>query len=262
MRIGLALSGGGARGIAHLGVIKALHEAGLACSMVSGTSAGSIAGAFYCAGYSPDEILEIILSMGFIKSVRPAWSWSGLLSMDGFREVMLRHIPHNSFSELKLPLTVAATEIRLGKVVYFSEGELAPAVIASSSIPALFNPVNFNGYVLVDGGLMDNLPVRPLVGKVDFIIGSHCNPVNQRFDIKNVKEVAERSLLIAINVNTAHSKTHCNFVFEAPELGKFSTFDLDKGREIFSLGYKNAQSRLAELQGLLKEHERTNHVKF
>ncbi|GIV35787.1 MAG: hypothetical protein KatS3mg032_0166 [Cyclobacteriaceae bacterium] len=262
MKIGLALSGGGARGIAHLGVIKALKEAGVQFSAVSGTSAGSIAGAFYCAGYKPDEILEIILSMGFIKSVRPAWSWIGLLSMDGFREVMLKHIPHNSFAQLNLPLTVAATEIRLGKVVYFSDGELAPAVIASSSIPALFNPVQFNGYVLVDGGLMDNLPVRPLVGKTDFIIGSHCNPVEQRFDIKNAKEVVERSMLIAINVNTAHSKTHCNFVFEAPELGKFSTFDLDKGREIFNLGYKNAANRLKELESALKQHERTNHLKF
>lgn len=71
--------------------------------------------------------------------------------MDGFREVLLKHIPHNSFDKLNIPLTVAATEIRLGKVIYFSEGELAPAVIASSSIPALFNPVQLNGHVLVDG---------------------------------------------------------------------------------------------------------------
>lgn len=262
MKIGLALSGGGARGIAHLGVIQALEELNLQFYSVSGTSAGSIAGAFYCAGYKPKEILDIILSMGFIKSVRPAWSWTGLLSMDGFREVLLKHIPHNAFEKLNISLTVAATEIRLGKVIYFSEGELAPAVIASSSIPALFNPVHLNGHVLVDGGLMDNLPVRPLVGKTDFIIGSHCNPVAQRFDIKNVKEVAERSLLIAINVNTAHSKTHCNFIFEAPELGKFSTFDLDKGREIFAIGYKNAKNKLSELESVLNEHERSNSREF
>lgn len=258
MKIGLALSGGGARGIAHLGVIKALEEMGLQFSILSGTSAGAVAGAFYCAGYKPDEILNILLSMGFLKSVRPAWSWTGLLSMDGFREVMQKHIPHNSFEKLHPPLIVAATEIRLGKVVYFTEGELIPAVIASSSIPAIFNPVNLNGHVFVDGGLLDNLPARPLVGKCDFIIGSHCNPVAQRFDIKNVKEVTERSLLIAINVSTMHSKVHCNFVFESAELGKFSTFDLARGKEIFDIGYRNAQSRLKELESQLVQHERSN----
>ncbi len=254
MNIGLALSGGGARGIAHLGVIKALEETGIPFSAVSGTSAGAVAGAFYCAGYKPDEILKIISSMGFLNSVRPAWSWTGLLSMEGFKEVLQKHISHNSFDMLNPKLTVAATEIRLGKVVYFSEGQLIPAVIASSSIPAIFNPVSLDGHVYVDGGLMDNLPVRPLVGKCDFIIGSHCNPVDQRFDIKNVKEVTERSLLIAINVSTAHSKAHCNFVFESPELGKFSTFDLAKGNEIFQIGYKNAQSRLKELEQQITQH--------
>lgn len=260
MKIGLALSGGGARGIAHLGVIKALEESGLRFSAISGTSAGAVAGAFYCAGYKPDDILEIITTMGFLNSVRPAWSWTGLLSMEGFKEVMHKHIPHNSFEKLNPALTVAATEIRLGKVVYFTEGELIPAVIASSSIPAIFNPVTLNGHVYVDGGLMDNLPARPLVGKCDFIIGSHCNPVDQRFDIKNVKEVTERSLLIAINVSTTYSKTHCNFVFESPELGKFSTFDLAKGKEIFQIGYRNAKSRLPELEQQISKHVSKYHA--
>ena len=237
MRIGLALSGGGARGMAHLGVIKALEELGLRFSNVSGTSAGAIAGAFYCYGYKPDEILDIVVKTGFLKSVRPAWSWTGLLSMDGFKEVMLRCMPENDFSALKIPLTVAATEIRLGKVVYFSEGELIPAVLASSSIPALFNPVTQNENVYVDGGILDNLPVRPLVGKTDYIIGSHCNPVEQRFDFSSVKDITERSLLMAINVNTAFSKVYCNKVIEATALDKFSTFDLARGKEIFDIGY-------------------------
>ncbi len=237
MKIGLALSGGGARGMAHLGVIKALEELGLSFSRISGTSAGSIAGAFYCYGYSPDEILNIIVSTGFLKSVRPAWSWAGLLSMDGFKEVMYKSMPENDFAALKIPLTVAATEIRLGKVVYFNEGELIPAVLASSSIPALFNPVSLNGNVYVDGGILDNLPVRPLIGMTDFIVGSHCNPVEQRFDFGNVKEITERSLLLAINVSTYMSKSHCNVMIEPSDLGKFSTFDLAKGKEIFDIGY-------------------------
>jgi NTE family protein len=238
MKIGLVLSGGGARGFAHLGIIKALEELGVTISEISGTSAGAIAGAFYCYGHKPDQILEIVSSTGFLKSVRPAWSWTGLLSMDGFKEVMHKYLPENSFESLKIPLTVATTEIRHGKIAYFDSGELISRVIASSTIPALFNPMILDGHVYVDGGIMDNLPVRPLVGKCDFIIGSHSNPVEQRFDIKNVKEVTERSLLIAINVGSSHSKAHCNVVIEPPELGKFSTFDLSKGKEIFEIGYR------------------------
>jgi NTE family protein len=248
MKIGLVLSGGGARGFAHLGVLKALEEMDIKVSAISGTSAGAIAGAFYCSGYPPDEIFSIISATGFLKSVRPAWSWTGLLSLDGFKEVLYKYLPENSFESLKLPLTIATTEIRLGKVTYFNSGELIPRVIASASIPALFNPMVLDGHVFVDGGIMDNLPVRPLVGVCDFIIGSHCNPVQQVFDVKNMKEVTERSLLIAINVNSTHSKTHCNVVIEPPELGKFTTFDLAKAKEIYEIGYTYTHENYKEIE--------------
>lgn len=238
MKVGLALSGGGARGFAHLGILKALEEFGIQISQVSGTSAGAIAGAFYCYGYKPDQILEIISTTGFLKSVRPAWAWTGLLSMDGFKAVLLKYLPKNSFESLKIPLTIAATEIRHGRVTYFDSGELVPRIIASSSIPALFNPMTLDGHVYVDGGIMDNMPVRPLVGKCDFIIGSHCNPVGEFLDIRNVKEITVRSLLIAINMNSSHSKVQCNVAIEPPNLSKFSTFDLSRGKEIFEIGYE------------------------
>lgn len=238
MKIGIALSGGGARGFAHLGVLKALEEMNIKVASVTGTSAGSIVGAFYAYGYEPEEILGIISGTGILKSVRPAWSWTGFLSLDGFREVLKKYLPENSFESLKLPLTIAATEIRLGKIVYFSKGELITPIIASSSIPAVFNPVTFEGNVYIDGGIMDNLPVRPLIGKCDFIIGVHTNPVSQKFDIKNAKEVTMRSLLMAINVNSTASKSHCNAVIEPPELGAYSPLDVSKAKEIFDIGYQ------------------------
>lgn len=257
MKVGLALSGGGARGMAHLGVLKALEEFGIPVAAISGTSAGSIAGAFYCSGYKPDEILEIITRTGFLKSVRPAWAWTGLLSMDGFRSVMHQYIPHNSFEALKIPLTTAATEIRLGKVQYFNSGELIASVIASATIPALFNPIIMNGHTYVDGGIMDNLPVQPLVGHTDFIIGSHCSPVAERFDIRSVKDITERSLLIAINVNSSISKKSCSLVIEPPELAKFSTFDLAKGKEIFDIGYSFTRNNFKAIDFQINQHERS-----
>src|SRR5918993_737657 len=140
MKIGLVLSGGGARGICHLGVIKALEEFGVKFDYISGTSAGSITGALYSYGYKPDEIMEMIASHSFARSLRLAWTWTGLLKLDGLRELFLKFIPENSFEVLKIPVTVAATEIKKGKIEYFTQGELIPAILASSCVPAVFNP--------------------------------------------------------------------------------------------------------------------------
>lgn len=246
--IGLVLSGGGARGVAHIGVIQALEEAGLHFSHVSGTSAGSIVGALYAHGYTPKEIFGIVQQVSIFKSVRPAWAWTGLLKMDGMQELLIRYLPENNFSQLKLQLTVAATEIRKGEIKYFSDGELIPALLASCCIPAIFSPVLFKSSMYVDGGLLDNLPVRPIRDKCDFIIGSHCNLVSQTFDPTNLKVVIERSLLMAINANTWVSKQMCDIVVEPPGLDKYSSFDMGKAKEIFDIGYKFTRENFKESQ--------------
>jgi NTE family protein len=158
--------------------------------------------------------------------------------MDGLQELLLKYLPENSFASLKMPLTVAATEMRKGEIEYFSEGELIPAILASCSIPAVFNPYQFKGSMYVDGGLLDNLPVKPIIGKCDFIIGSHCNQVSQFFDPTNLKVVIERSLLMAIGANTFVSKQHCDVVIDPPGLDKYSSFDLSKIQEMYDIGYK------------------------
>jgi NTE family protein len=242
MTTGLVLSGGGARGIAHLGVIKGLQEKGVVIHRVSGTSAGAIVGALFAYGYAPDKIFEILKTLSIFKSLRPAWTWTGLLKMDGLQELLHSHIPENSFAALKIPLTVAATEIRKGRIHYFSEGELIPAIIASCSIPAIFNPVHFNGGMYVDGGIFDNLPVRPIRNQCDFIIGSHCNHISSNFDGKSLKVVIERSMLMIINANTQVSRKLCDVFIEPPNLDRFGSFDISKAQEIFDIGYEFTRS--------------------
>src|SRR5688572_15813507 len=110
MKTGLVLSGGGIRGVAHIGVIKALEELGLTFDMISGTSAGSIVGALYASGYRPQEIYEIIAKTRLFKFMRPAWAWTGILTLSGLRNVLLEFIPENNFQALKKPLYIAATE--------------------------------------------------------------------------------------------------------------------------------------------------------
>ncbi len=126
-KYGLVLSGGGARGISHIGVLKALDEIGLKFHRLAGTSAGSIVGSLYAYGYAPDKILEIVLQTSFLKSVRPAWTMTGLLSLERLKDVLLKFLPENSFEALKIPITIAATEIIQGKPDYFSSGELIPS---------------------------------------------------------------------------------------------------------------------------------------
>jgi len=237
MKTGLVLSGGGARGICHLGVIKALEEFHVQIDYISGTSAGSITGCLYSYGYKPDEIVKIISETSFARSLKLAWAWTGLLSLDGLRDLFQKLIPENSFEALKIPVTIAATEIKKGKIEYFTKGELIQPLLASCCVPAVFNPVQLNGGLYVDGGILDNLPVKAIYDKCEFIIGSHCNFIRSEVDLKNFRAVVERSLLMAISGNTTISKTLCNILIEPPDVGKYSGFDLSKAREIFDIGY-------------------------
>ncbi|HEY3403323.1 MAG TPA: patatin-like phospholipase family protein [Ohtaekwangia sp.] len=237
MKVGLVLSGGGARGASHVGVLKALDELGIKVSCMAGTSAGSIVGSLYGYGYTPDEIIDIILHTSFFKTLRPAWALTGLLSLEGLRDVLIAHMPENNFESLKIPVTVAATDIRKGKAEYFSSGELASAILSSCCVPAVFNPIQFNGSIYVDGGITDNLPAGTIRNNCDFLIASHCNYINEDFDVKNFRTVIERSLLMAINGNTALSKSMCDILIEPPAVGRVSGFEIGKAKDLFEIGY-------------------------
>ncbi|HRI80617.1 MAG TPA: patatin-like phospholipase family protein [Cyclobacteriaceae bacterium] len=248
MDIGLVLSGGGARGFAHIGVIQALEEMGLKFSRLSGTSAGSIVGALYANGYSPREIFEITKRISIIKSVRPAWAWSGLLRMDGLEALLKQHLPHNNFSQLKIPLTIAAVNIQNGTVKYFDEGNLIPAILASCNIPVVFNPLSYQGASYVDGGLLDNLPSAPIRKQCRFLIGSHCNQVSDKYDPTNMITVIERSMLIAIGANANNSKKLLDVLVEPPGLDKYSSYDIGKAKEIYEIGYNFTKSNFKKEQ--------------
>jgi len=140
MKTGLVLSGGGARGIAHIGVLQALQEMNITLHALSGTSAGSMVAALYCAGYNPGKILEIFQTNRFYKLVWPALKSSGLLNMRKMERTLIRYFPENSFEVLRIPLYVYATNLRTGEGVMFHKGPLVQSLLASSAIPVLFHP--------------------------------------------------------------------------------------------------------------------------
>jgi NTE family protein len=256
--IGLGLSGGGVRGISHLGVLKALNEAGIFPNQVSGSSAGAIVGAMYCQGYSPDEVLKIIIETNYFKLLRPAISWKGLFNLDSLSQLLKTYLPHNDFSALKTTLIVAATDIGKGEVVYFDSGKLIDPILASSCIPGMFEPILYDSRYLVDGGVLNNLPVEPLQGKCDLIIGVNCNHLPELGKVRNVKNLIERAVMMNLNFNVYTRKGACDYFIEAPGLGKYGVFDLKKAPELFQAGYQQAMRVIEASPTLLELNSQSN----
>ena len=160
--IGLALSGGAARGIAHAGVLEVFAGEGIPVRAIAGTSAGAIIGALFAAGVSPREIGRLALETRWLDLFTVRLPRAGLLPGEGLEQFLERHLPVRTFAELRLPFVAVATDLATGERVDLSAGDLVPAVLASCSVPILLEPVALGGRLLVDGGISSQLPVRAL----------------------------------------------------------------------------------------------------
>ena len=252
-QLGLALSGGGARGIAHLGVLAALDELQLPVAQLAGVSSGAIASVFYAAGFAPREILQLLLSTSVFRLTRPAFSRFGLFHLDAVEQLLARHLGTNvSFEDLRLPVTLVATDLMAGESVYFSSGALLPPLLASSAVPIIYRPVEYQGQQLVDGGLLNNLPVEPLLDQPNLrVVGVHCNPINPEARIPTFRRLVERTLHLAINANTAARKSRCHLLLEPPELRHYRPLGYKRGPELFDIGYRYVMGQAEALQALL-----------
>lgn len=254
-KIGLVLSGGGARGFAHLGVIQALNEAGIYPDIISGTSAGALAGVLYADGYTPNEILKLMNSGSRLDFMRPALPREGLLQIGGVMKILKSSLRAKTFEELKIPLYVSATDLNNGKAEYFSEGDLFDPVMASASIPVLFQPVVINNICYVDGGVLDNLPLRPIENKCDFLIGSFVNPIGYIEKISGLISIAERTFMLSMSKEILEKAKRFNLFVAPQELKNFRILDPEKAEELFSVGFNATKEKLGEIDvdKLLKE---------
>ena len=246
-KIGLVLSGGGARGFAHLGVIQALNEAGIFPDVICGTSAGAIAGVLYADGYSPKEILKITNSGSRLHYIRLTVPKQGLLQIAGVVRILRNYLRAKTFEELKIPLFVTATDLNNGRVDYFSSGELLNVVIASASIPVLFKPVVIDNKHYVDGGVLDNLPVKPLENICRFIIGSFVNPTGYQENVSNLINIAERSFLLSMSKEVTEKAKKFNLFIAPIELRNYKILDPEKAEEVFMVGYNATKEKLKEI---------------
>ncbi len=240
--IGLALSGGGARGIAHLGVLQFLNELNLKASVVSGTSAGSIVALLYAAGREPKDVLKFLIKTNYLTIFRLATDFKGVLNMKRTEKVFKKILQEiDSFESLKIPLYVAATCLESGTTTYFSDGELIRTVQASSCIPVVFAPIMIGGKHYVDGGILNNLPAEAIKDKCNYLIGVNINPHFEKQNIRNARDLVERTGYLAISPNVEVSKQLCDLCIEPPQLYRFSVFDIGEAEEMYQIGYAYAK---------------------
>jgi NTE family protein len=235
--VGVALSGGGSRGAAHLGALKALEELGVDIQVVSGTSAGSIAAALYASGLSTDEIYKIMKDKKFIDFAKIILPVDGLMNLDNLRKNLNEIIKKKDFSDMKKKLYIALTNLYSGEVEYMKSGNVIDAVIASSSIPVLFSPVEINGQKYVDGGVLDNLPIKPLLEDCDIIIAVDVMANGPVTKIENLHDVGVRTFQLSINSLSKEMKRKCNLLIEPHGLTDFNILDVSHFEQIYKIGY-------------------------
>ncbi|QMU28810.1 patatin-like phospholipase family protein [Adhaeribacter radiodurans] len=250
MKIGLVMSGGAVHGMAHLGTLKALTELQIPIHALSGVSSGAIAGAFYAAGFAPEEIFEIATRISYWQLARPAFNKRGLIRLDNLEKEFVKYLGNKTFEDLSLPFYICATDLRQGTTIYFSSGELIKPLLASNTVPVLSPPVEYQNYLLVDGGLLNNLPVECLVNITDFRIASHVNPMNSEAELKTFRSILERTCHLAVNNTVEPRLSFCNLVIEPPLLKYFSLTDLKNARKMFEAGYEHTLSLSDKLLAL------------
>lgn len=257
--IGLCLSGGGALGYAHVGALQALEDAGIKPTMISGTSMGSIIGVLYAAGYSPAQMLAMIKEKGYrVKTVMDIRidPKTGLVKHDQLRDILNTYIRYDNFDSLKIKLYVCCVDIRKGEAKIVSEGNnLKEFVVASATIPLVYEYCVIDGVEYIDGGIKNNFPVEPLVAaKCDKIIGINVinfTPTDSTIKTEDLAPNVYALMDEAINENRYKQ---CDYYIPIKGLNtyKFNLFSFNNYMKIYQLGYDNMKKYIAEHPEMLK----------
>jgi len=241
-KIGITLSGGGFRGVAHLGVLQFLKELGIELDAVSGASAGALVGAFIAEGYSPQEILQFAREERFFNYSDVSVKNGGLFNTAIFEKIIQKYIPHDSFEGLKIPLYVSVTDLTNAKALVFNTGSLSFAVKSSCCFPLVFQPVAYgDDTYLCDGGLLNNFPVEQVRASCGKTIGINVNSLDRQEGKLGYKEIIGRIIRMTTSKVAVDSKADCDVYLQPDELNLYNTFDGKKIGEIYQLGYESAK---------------------
>lgn len=237
-KIGLVLGGGGARGFAHLGVLQALGEKGIHPDVISGVSAGAIVGSLIAVGKSPIEVMQLMSNHKLFDFTSLIIPKKGLLGFDKLEVFLQNELSADTFEDLKIPFYAAVSNLSKGCVEYCNQGSLSQTVLASASIPILFSPIIMDGQYYVDGGLFDNMPVKPLLGKCEKLIGVGISPVQEIEEFTNIIQIAARTFQLNDKSNTKKNIQKCDVYIEPSELCDFDLLDTSNAQKLFDIGYE------------------------
>lgn len=246
-KIGLAFGGGAVLGASHLGVLRALDEYDITVDMVTGTSIGAFVAALHAFGRTWEEIKDMVHDLKWLDVYRISLSKYALLSNEKLGALLTDSIGYVRLEEAAIPVAVVATDIANGEKVVLTKGSVADAVMASSCIPGVFEPVEIDGRLLVDGGVVENVPLTPLreMG-ADLLVGAQLS-TTPREKPDNIVEVLVNSFLFALKAATDLQVEEADLVLR-PDLSEFSMFDTSQVEKLIDVGYEEAKARLGQLR--------------
>jgi NTE family protein len=259
-KIGLALGGGGARGFTHLGVLRVLEEEGFPVDIIVGTSIGALVGALYCSGISLDEIEKMAEDIGWsdltdisIAALIKLLIVGEMLSTKKMEEYIAKHIGNKQFYELKIPFACVATDLRTGEKIIFREGNVSQAVRASANIPGIFAPVEYRHRLLVDGGLVDNIPTDlAKFLKADIIIAVDINSDFTRHKASNILLVLNQAIYIQGDLLSQEELKFADIVIN-PQVSDVDAYELGRYQECIDAGIIACRKMIPELKRLIMD---------
>lgn len=247
-KVGLALGGGGAKGVAHIGVLQALEEARVKPDYIAGTSVGAMVAAMYAFNVNINTIANIARDLTLAQITTFKLNKTGFFTADPLKEILIEYLGEVNIEDATIPLSIVATDLTSGEEVIFTEGPLADAVCASASIPGVYIPMRLNGRILVDGGIVQNVPIRPLKAMgAGVIIASQLGGVRAYEEPKNVLDVMRNAFDIALSQRTKQEVKQADLLI-AMDLRDFSIADnTQRYDELFAIGYDTAAKELAKM---------------
>lgn len=252
-QLGMVLSGGGARGLAHVGVLQAMAEQGAEPQVLAGTSSGAIVAALHAAGYSGEEMLQFFIEKNPLRLSKLSLVKPGIFDTDKVVGGFLEYFPENTFEALKKRIFLAATDIVEARPEIFASGPLIPAILASASTPLVFTPTEIDGHWYSDGGITNNFPIEPLGGHCDRIFGVYATPLRRILeeDLRNSLSVSQRAFEIGMYYTSKRKFHRCDLVLCPAELSRFGTFDTKHFKEIMQIGYDAAREQMESILELV-----------
>lgn len=264
-KIALVLGGGAARGFAHVGVIRALEQEKIPIDMIVGTSVGSLIGAIYASDANSFELEWTAFSLEkddlFDYGIMTAITGMGAAKGDKLEAFVKSKVPAQNIENLKLPFAAVATDLNRGTRVVLDRGPVAKAVRASSAIPGVFNPVDFQGKLLVDGGVIDNIPISVARERgADLVIAVDISENVINYNITNLVDVMLQAVSIMAAENVKYKRKEAD-VLISPAVGSVGMLDFTQKKKCMQAGIEAAQKAMPEIKKKIEEWEKKKAAK-